>query len=340
MKEKIILTGCAGFIGSNFVNKITLKEEIKSKYDFIIIDALTYCGLYQSIENSIQENDHLSFKQVDIRNTSEINKLSNFNNVAGIIHFAAESHVDNSIKNPNIFIETNVNGTLNLLNLALSFKEKNSNFRFLHVSTDEVYGSLSEKDPAFTELNRINPSSPYSASKASSDLLVQAYHETFSLNTVITRCSNNYGPYQFPEKLIPVMLLNAKQDKKLPVYGEGKNIRDWIFVDDHNEGVWSAFKKGGSGEVYNLGGECEKRNIEIVHLILEHLNKPNSLISFVEDRLGHDWRYAMDITKAKNDLHWTPKTNFIEGLKLTINWYLENKEWIKAAQKRKTTLLS
>lgn len=334
MKPTIILTGCAGFIGSNFVNKITVDKTVKAKYNFHIIDALTYAGMYESIQETIETNEHLSFEKIDIRDTEKVLSLTKIKNITGIIHFAAESHVDNSIKNPNIFIETNVMGTLNLLNLAKELQKANKDFRFLHVSTDEVYGSLTEQEPAFTEDHHIKPNSPYSASKASSDLLVRAYNETFGLNTFITRCSNNYGPYQFPEKLIPLMIHNAQKDLSLPVYGDGKNIRDWIYVDDHNTGVWAVFEKGESGECYNLGGESEKRNIEVVKTVLGILDKPESLITFVEDRLGHDWRYAMDITKAVKKLDWSPSVSFEQGIKKTVQWYQKNSEWVELARKR------
>ena len=250
-----------------------------------------------------------------------------------MIHFAAESHVDNSIKNPNIFVETNVLGTLNLLNAALHHGEKD--LKFCHVSTDEVYGELTEDEPAFTEEHKIAPNSPYSASKASSDLLVRSYAETFGMDTVMTRCSNNYGPFQFPEKLIPVMIAKAVANEKLPVYGDGRNIRDWIFVDDHNQGVWDVFLKGKSGEVYNLGGDAEMRNLEVVKTILKTLDKPESLISFVEDRKGHDWRYAMDFSKAKRDFGFTPTVSFEEGIQKTISWYLENQEWVNSVKATK-----
>jgi dTDP-glucose 4,6-dehydratase len=241
--------------------------------------------------------------------------------------------VDRSITNPNIFVETNVLGTLNLLNASLKLAENNSDFKFVHVSTDEVYGSLKDDDPAFTELNPIEPNSPYSASKASSDLIVRSYFETYGLNTTITRCSNNYGPYQFPEKLIPLMIMNASNEKSLPVYGDGKNIRDWIFVDDHNEGVWLTYLKGSKGEVYNFGGDEEKRNIDVVKSILSQLNKPESLISYVEDRKGHDWRYAMDFKKATKELGWKPQVDFQTGLAKTIKWYQENQDWVELTQK-------
>jgi dTDP-glucose 4,6-dehydratase len=334
--KKVLLTGCAGFIGANFVKSVTIRAEIKAEYQFHIIDALTYAGRYETIQKDVENNAHLSFFKIDIRDAQAVQNLFDQHDYDGIIHFAAESHVDNSIKNPNIFVETNVLGTLNLLNSSLKQHKKKA-FRFVHVSTDEVYGTLTENEPAFTEDHKIQPNSPYSASKASSDLLVRAYHETFGMNTSITRCSNNYGPYQFPEKLIPVMISKARADQALPVYGDGRNIRDWIYVEDHNEGVWLTYTKGRSGAVYNLGGEAEKRNLEVVKTILKILDKPESLISFVQDRLGHDWRYAMDITLARKELGFAPKVGFEEGIKRTVNWYVENQAWldmIKATQKK------
>lgn len=330
--KKLLLTGCAGFIGSNFVKSIAVKEK---DYHFVILDALTYAGHYPTIENEINGNDHLSFIQMDIRNKEALDDLFKTEGFDGVIHFAAESHVDNSIKNPNIFVETNVLGTLNLLNASLNYgATNNSEFKFIHVSTDEVYGTLKEDDPAFSEENPIVANSPYSASKAGSDLLVRSYHETFKLHTVITRCSNNYGPFQFPEKLIPLMITNAQNDKNLPVYGDGRNIRDWIFVDDHNRGVWACYLKGRAGEVYNFGGNAEKRNLEVVKTILSLLDKPESLIKFVEDRKGHDWRYAMNFEKARKELNWEPEVTFEEGIRKTINWYIENKSWCDQVIKR------
>jgi dTDP-glucose 4,6-dehydratase len=323
MKKKILLTGCAGFIGSNFVKCVARREK---DYDFVILDALTYAGHYPTIQNDIEENEHLSFIEMDIRNKNDIDTLFEKEKFSGVIHFAAESHVDNSIKNPNIFVETNVLGTLNLLNGGLKYSD--SSFRFCHVSTDEVYGQLSETDPAFSEENQICPSSPYSASKASSDLLVNSYFDTFKMDTVMTRCSNNYGPFQFPEKLVPLMISKALKNEKLPVYGDGRNIRDWIFVEDHNEGVWLAFLNGKSGEVYNLGGDSERRNIDVVKTILTELNLSEELITFVEDRKGHDWRYAINFSKAKAELNWTPTVSFEEGIKKTIQWYLDNQSWV------------
>jgi dTDP-glucose 4,6-dehydratase len=239
------------------------------------------------------------------------------------VHFAAESHVDRSILDAAAFIETNVKGTLTLLNAALEAKLG----RFVHVSTDEVYGSLSETDPAFTEETPIAANSPYSASKAASDLLVRAFVHTHKLDAVTTRCSNNYGPYHFPEKLIPLMITNAVEGKQLPVYGEGKNIRDWIYVVDHCEGVARALEAGKSGEIYNLGGLSERRNIDVVKGILKILGKSESLIKYVEDRKGHDWRYAIDCSKAERELGWKPSVKFEQGLELTVKWYLDNEPW-------------
>ena len=329
-KKKVLLTGCAGFIGSNFLKKIAVPN---TDYEFVILDALTYAGHYPTIAEDIEVNEHLSFVKIDIRDNDAVQNLFKANSFSGVIHFAAESHVDNSIKNPNIFVETNVLGTLNLLNASLHFGAKD--LRFCHVSTDEVYGELTEHEPAFTEDHKIAPNSPYSASKAGSDLLVRSYFETFGLDTVMTRCSNNYGPFQFPEKLIPVMIAKAISGEKLPVYGDGKNIRDWIFVDDHNIGVWDVFLKGKKGEVYNLGGDSEKRNLEVVKTILKILNKPENLISFVEDRKGHDWRYAMDFSKAKRDFGFEPQVTFEEGIQKTVDWYLSNQSWVNSVNANK-----
>lgn len=316
---KILITGGAGFIGSNFIRSIAAR---KNDYKFYVIDALTYAGKIENIQDILDTNEHIHFEKMDIRDQDLINELFQKESFDGIIHFAAESHVDNSIKNPNIFVETNVLGTLNLLNAAREIA-KTKPFRFLHISTDEVYGTLKEDDPAFTEEDIIKPNSPYSASKASSDLLVKSYFETYGLDVVITRCSNNYGPYQLNEKLIPLMIEYALKNKQLPVYGDGRNIRDWIYVDDHNSGVWKVYTDGRSGEVYNLGGKSEKRNLEVVKTLLDTLQKPHSLISFVEDRLGHDWRYAIDFSKTEKELDWRPTVSFEEGIKKTINWYLE-----------------
>ncbi|MFN8369037.1 MAG: dTDP-glucose 4,6-dehydratase [Bacteriovoracaceae bacterium] len=336
-KKTILLTGCAGFIGSNFLKRIACSEENKRDYNFVVVDALTYAGHYPTIQKDIEQNKHLSFYKIDLRDQEQVKDLFEKYLFNGVIHFAAESHVDRSITNPNIFVETNVLGTLNLLNASLkTFKDKNvTDFRFLQIGTDEVYGTLSFNDPAFTEETPIQPNSPYSASKASADLLVRSFYETFKLPTLITRCSNNYGPFQFPEKLIPLMIDQANQNKKLPVYGKGENVRDWIYVDDHNDGVWAVYLKGRVGEVYNLGGNAEKKNIDVVKLILKSLNKDESLINYVIDRLGHDLRYAMDFTKIHNELGWSPKVTFEQGLSSTIKWYLANQEWVRSVQTKK-----
>lgn len=329
MKKNVIITGCAGFIGANFLKTCLMSNEAKQNYDFIIVDSLTYAGHYPTIQNDIESNEHLSFAKIDIRDKEAIDSLFTSTKISGVIHFAAESHVDNSITNPNIFAETNVMGTLNLLNASLKSFNADPEFRFVHVSTDEVYGTLSETDPAFTEKTPMAPNSPYSASKASSDMFVRSYFETFNLPTMITRCTNNYGPYQFPEKLIPLMIKNALNDIPLPVYGDGKNIRDWIYVEDHARGIWNVFSKGRAGEVYNFGGNSEKRNIEVVKDLLSVLEKPEELITFVEDRKGHDWRYAIDYSKAEKEFGWKPSVTFKEGLQKTINWYVENQDWVK-----------
>lgn len=333
IKLNILLTGCAGFIGSNFVRTITTRPDVKSKYNFHIVDSLTYAGNYISIKTEIENNDHLAFSNIDIRDNDALIELFSTKKFSGIINFAAESHVDRSIQNPNIFVETNVVGTQNLLNLALKEYDRDNSFTYLQISTDEVYGSLKPIDPAFTESTSLKPNSPYSASKASADMLVRSYFKTYGLPCIITRCSNNYGPFQFPEKLIPLMIFNASNNIKLPVYGNGKNIRDWIHVHDHNDAVWEVFSKGKSGEVYNIGGLSEVTNIEVVKNILQLMNKPESLIEYVTDRPGHDFRYAMDISKIKNELGWAPKFKFLEGLKDTIEWYIQNRDWVIAVSK-------
>lgn len=338
VKKKILVTGAAGFIGSNFIKKICLKKEVSQLYDFVILDALTYAGHYPTIKNEVESNTHLSFIKEDIRNQAAIEKLFTQEKFNGVMNFAAESHVDRSIENPNIFFETNAIGTLNLLNSAYkSWVEmnKSAEFRFLQVSTDEVYGTLTESDPAFTEQNPIEPNSPYSASKASADLMVRSFYETYKMPVLITRCSNNYGPYQFPEKLIPVMIDKAVKEQPLPVYGNGQNIRDWIHVDDHCRGIWAAFTKGADGQVYNFGGDGELKNLELVKRILDILKKPHSLISYVQDRLGHDFRYAIDSSKAKRDLGWTPQVELDQGIRDTVQWYLDNSDWIEQVRSAK-----
>lgn len=324
MKQKILLTGCAGFIGSNFVKTIATKKENSERYNFVILDALTYAGRLENIEPELKINSHLSFVQIDIRDNKKISDLFEKERFDGVLNFAAESHVDRSIESPNIFVETNVLGTLNLLNSSLKLFEKNPKFKYLQVSTDEVYGTLGEKDPAFTETTPIAPNSPYSASKAGADCLVRSFYETFKLPTIITRCSNNYGPYQFMEKFIPVVISSAFNNKKIPVYGAGLNIRDWIYVDDHNDGVWAAFERGLPGKVYNFGGNSERTNIDMAKTILKIMNKPESLISFVTDRKGHDFRYAINFSLASKELNWKPAMTLEQGLNKTVTWYLKN----------------
>lgn len=322
MKKTVLLTGCAGFIGSNFVKTIACRDDVKSQYDFVIVDALTYAGRLTNIQKELDTQSHLKFYHLDIRDTQKMHELFQKHNFTGVLNFAAESHVDRSIESPNIFVETNVLGTLNLLKESLSLFEKNGSFKYLQVSTDEVYGTLDLKDPAFTEQTPLAPNSPYSASKASADLLCRSFFETFKLPVVITRCSNNYGPLQVEEKFIPLMIKRALANESLPIYGTGMNIRDWIYVDDHNEGVWKVFTHGKAGEVYNLGGNSERQNIDVAKMILKHLGKPESLLNYVTDRKGHDFRYAINYSKAQKELNWNPTVRFEEeGLTRTIEYY-------------------
>ena len=315
---KVLITGGAGFIGSNFV-KYMLEEY--PDYEIVNLDVLTYCGNLENLED-IEDNPNYTFVKGDIRDEELVDSI--VADVDYIVHFAAESHVDRSIENPQIFIKTDIIGTQVLLDAA----KKHNIKKYLQVSTDEVYGSLG-KEGYFTEETPIQANSPYSASKAGADLMVRAYGETFDLPINITRCSNNYGPYQFPEKLIPLMISNALDDKELPIYGDGKNVRDWLHVYDHCTAIDLVLHKGKLGEVYNIGGHNEKENIEIVKLILKELNKPESLIKFVKDRLGHDRRYAIDSTKITEELGWKPKYTFETGIIETINWYLDNQDWME-----------
>ncbi|MGZ3772149.1 MAG: dTDP-glucose 4,6-dehydratase [Pseudobdellovibrionaceae bacterium] len=322
MKSTILLTGCAGFIGSNFVKTIACRNDIKEKFNFVIVDALTYAGRLSNIQKELDTHSHLQFLQLDIRDSKKMHELFKMHPFSGVLNFAAESHVDRSIESPNIFVETNVLGTLNLLKESLALYEKNESFKYLQVSTDEVYGTLNMGDPAFTETTPIAPNSPYSASKASADLVCRSFFETYKLPVVITRCSNNYGPLQVEEKFIPLMIKRALANETLPIYGTGMNIRDWIYVDDHNEGVWKAFTSGRAGEVYNFGGNSERQNLDVAKMILKHLGKSESLLNFVQDRKGHDFRYAINYSKAQKELNWNPTVNFAEdGLGRTINYY-------------------
>lgn len=327
---EILVTGGAGFIGSNFIHYILDKY---SNYNVINLDLLTYCGNLGNLMEA-EENPNYKFIKGDILDTKLVDSIVAENNVDYIINFAAESHVDRSIHNPKIFLESNIIGTQNLLEVAKKYHERGQIKKYIQISTDEVYGTLG-KTGYFTEKTPLSPNSPYSASKAGADMIVRAYHETFNLPINITRCSNNYGPYQFPEKLIPLMINNALTNKKLPVYGDGRNIRDWLHVYDHCTAIDLVLHNGKIGDIYNIGGNNEKEIIEIVRIILKYLNRSNDLIEFVEDRLGHDKRYAIDSTKIKSELGWKPKYTFDNGIKKTIDWYLNNEKWLEYVNSNK-----
>ncbi|HDR7135404.1 TPA: dTDP-glucose 4,6-dehydratase [Bacillus cereus] len=317
---KVLVTGGAGFIGSNFVRYMVKKYP---EYNIVNLDSLTYAGNLENLKD-IEELSNYKFVKGDIADRQFINQLFKEEKFDYVLNFAAESHVDRSITNPDIFIQTNIQGTQVLLDAAKNAEVK----KYLQVSTDEVYGTLGETG-YFTEETPLASNSPYSSSKAGADLLVRAYHETFGLPVNITRCSNNYGPFHFPEKLIPLMIINALNDKQLPVYGDGLNVRDWLHVEDHCQAIDLVLHKGKNGEVYNVGGNNERTNIEIVKTILKALGKPESLIKYVTDRPGHDRRYAIDATKLREELGWSPKYNFDTGIEQTIKWYLENQDWWK-----------
>ena len=318
---KIIVTGGAGFIGSNFV---FYERKKHPEDDILCVDSLTYAGNLSTLE-PVMDDPKFHFFKLDIRDRDGVYKLFEEEKPDIVVNFAAESHVDRSIENPTIFLETNIIGTSVLMDACRKYGIK----RYHQVSTDEVYGDLplDRPDLFFHEDTPIHTSSPYSTSKASADLLVMAYHRTYGLPVTISRCSNNYGPYQFPEKLIPLMIANALADKPLPVYGEGKNVRDWLYVEDHCKAIDLIIRNAADGEIYNIGGHNEMANIDIVKLICDYLDKPYSLIERVEDRKGHDMRYAIDPTKIHNDLGWLPETMFADGIKKTIQWYLDNKPW-------------
>ena len=319
---KFLVTGGAGFIGSNFMH---YEVEKYSEDQFVCLDALTYAGNYNNIKD-LEKYDNFKFVKGDITDREFIFKLFEEEKFDVVINFAAESHVDNSIKNPGIFLSTNIIGTSVLLDACRFYGIE----RYHQVSTDEVYGDLplDRPDLLFTEETPIHTSSPYSSSKASADLLVMAYARTYGLPVTISRCSNNYGPYQFPEKLIPVVISKALNNEKIPVYGTGENVRDWIHVIDHNIGVDKIVREGKIGEIYNLGGHSERSNLDVVKTILRLMDKSESLITFVSDRKGHDLRYAIDSTKAERELDWHLTYNFEDGIKETVEWYLNNKEWI------------
>jgi len=320
MGSTILVTGGCGFIGSNFIHYLA---RICPGCRIVNLDALTYAGNLANL-NGLPQGTDLHFVKGDVSVSKDVEKA--FVAAGGapdfVVNFAAESHVDRSVLGPRDFVKTNVTGTLHLLEALRAM----GSGRFIQISTDEVYGSLGDTG-RFVETTPLSPSSPYSASKAGADLLVQAYHRTFGMDTVITRCSNNYGPRQFPEKLIPLMIINALAGKPMPVYGEGRNVRDWIHVDDHCAGIKAVMDRGRPGQVYNFGGDAERRNLDIVYAIADSVCAHRRLVTFVKDRPGHDWRYAMDAAKARRDLSWTPSVSFDAGLSDTIKWYIENETW-------------
>ncbi|MDY6868693.1 MAG: dTDP-glucose 4,6-dehydratase [Chloroflexota bacterium] len=333
----VLLTGGAGFIGS-----AVAKQFVEQTDETVInVDSLTYAGNMDSLSTARNHPNHY-FKKIDINSKASLESLFRELRPGCVMHLAAESHVDRSINGPSIFIETNITGTYNLLEVAREYwseleGENRANFRFHHVSTDEVYGDLGPDDPPFTEDTAYAPSSPYSASKAASDHLVRAWHRTYGLPVVITNCSNNYGPYQFPEKLIPLMILNALEGKPLPIYGQGDNVRDWLYVEDHARALRHVLEHGQNGRTYNIGGRCERTNLEVVRTVCAILDElvPGSdgpyerLITFVSDRPGHDRRYAIDNTRIATELGWEPQETFESGMRKTVQWYLDNPEWIE-----------
>jgi len=319
---KLLITGGCGFIGSNFIRYIIKKHPT---YKIINVDKLTYAGNLENLKG-LEKKKNYHFIKADICNTLLMRRIFKRFKPDGVINFAAETHVDRSITTPSVFIKTNVVGVGVLLNLSLEYNIK----KFMQISTDEVYGSISRGN--CHEKSPLNPSSPYAASKAAADGLVMAYHTTYNLPVLITRSSNNYGPFQFPEKLIPLVILNTLGDKKIPVYGDGLNVRDWIYVEDNCAALDLVFHKGGIGEIYNIGGGNEKTNISVIKKILKLLHKDHSLITYVKDRPGHDRRYALSIRKIKKELGWRPQTNFDTGIKKTIQWYRKNSEWLQNTQ--------
>lgn len=337
MRDRILVTGGAGFIGSNFI----LQRIRRDDASIVNFDKLTYAGNLHNLD-SILADSRYHFVQGDIVDRALVRQTLQQHQPRAIVHFAAESHVDRSIRGPEDFIRTNINGTFALLEEARAYwsalaENDRAGFRFLHVSTDEVYGSLGTNDPPFSETTAYAPNSPYAASKAGSDHLVRAYHHTYGLPVLTTNCSNNYGPFQFPEKLIPLMILNARDGKPLPVYGDGKNVRDWLYVEDHCEAIATVLAQGKPGETYNIGGWNEKPNLEIVHRICDLVDEMSprngparrELITFVTDRPGHDRRYAIDARKIERELGWKPRETFDTGLRKTVRWYLENDAWVR-----------
>ena len=320
---KILTTGGAGFIGSCFIRQMLNNHP---NYKIINLDCLTYCGNLSNLKD-VENNPNYEFIYGNINDKNLVRDL--IKQVDCVVNFAAETHVDNSIKNPEIFIETNVSGTLNLLQACKEIGIE----RFIQISTDEVYGTLG-KTGYFDENSPLAPNNPYSASKASADMLVRAYYKTYNLPAIITRCTNNYGPYQYPEKLIPYFISKLLKNEKVPIYGDGLNVRDWLYVYDHTSAIDIVLHKGKTGEIYNIGANNEQTNLEIAKLILKIMNKDESYIEFVEDRLGHDKRYALSSKKIQNELNWKPKVEFNEGITQTINWYLNNQNWIEKIEKR------
>jgi dTDP-glucose 4,6-dehydratase len=337
LMRRILVTGGAGFIGSCFVRQCLSRQQVR----IVNFDKLTYAGNLDSLGQYLQHPHHC-FVQGDIADRGIVDQIFEDYRPDAVVHFAAESHVDRSIDDASEFVRTNVQGTFNLLDAARRYltrvgQARRESFRFLHVSTDEVYGSLG-KEGQFTESSPYDPSSPYSASKAAADHFVRAYFHTYRLPVLVTNCSNNYGPYQFPEKLIPLMILNAFEGKTLPVYGDGKNVRDWLFVEDHCQALWQVLNQGRPGETYNIGGNCEQTNLDIVRTICGVVDQLcpdlphapcSSLITFVEDRPGHDRRYAIDAAKIRNELNWRPQFNFDWGIRLTVQWYRDHPQWVR-----------
>lgn len=319
---KILVTGGCGFIGSNFIDHILKNTD----WDVVNVDILTYAGVSQH-----PSSPRYTFYQADI-GMPGITELLIKHHPDYIINFAAETHVDRSIAFPDDFMRTNVFGTYKFVCSLMEYHKVNSNFKFVHISTDEVFGELRGSEPAFTERSQYAPNSPYSATKASSDHLVRAFYKTYGLPAIITHCSNNYGPRQFPEKFIPVAILSVLQDKPIPIYGTGKNVRDWLYVTDHCEALVQILLKGIVGKTYNIGGEAQLSNNEVARRILLHMNKPLDMIQYVDDRKGHDFRYAIDISYIKESLWWQPKIDFTTGLSKTINWYVNNLEWVKQCE--------
>lgn len=335
---KLLVTGGSGFIGSNLIRHIINNSEIEL---LVNMDCLTYAGHPENL-SGVDQDPKYRFEKVDIRDREAVAKTITGYGITHVMHLAAESHVDRSISDPGAFVHTNVTGTFNLLEACRGlWQDDFAAHRFHHISTDEVYGTLGATG-FFTETTPYAPNSPYSASKASSDMMVRAYHHTYGMNTVITNCSNNYGPYQFPEKLIPVVIQSLLHGKPVPVYGDGKNVRDWLYVGDHAQALWTVLTKGKAGETYNIGGHNEWANINIVQLICDlvddYQKQPRGtsrqLIQFVKDRLGHDRRYAIDASKIQRELGWTPAHTFEQGIRETVHWYLDNQDWVKAVTKQ------